>query len=87
MQTILTSKICSCAPTRRMVRKQPCAVCKMAELAGDENRAIDCVRLLQPIPPDVLGWLRSHYFKFMRIAEQPAVWGPLIRDEHPCHSC
>ena len=62
---ILTTKTCSCAPTPRM------------ELAGDENRAIECVRLLEPIPPDVLGRLRSHYSKYMRIAEQPAVWGPL----------
>ena len=74
---ILTTKTCSCAPTPRMVEKQACAVCKMAKLAGDENRAIECVRLLEPIPPDVLGRLRSHYFKYMRIAEQPAVWGPL----------
>ena len=62
-------------PTRRMVGKQACAVCKMAKLASDEDRAIECVRLLEPIPPDVLGRLRSHYFKYMRVAEQPAVWG------------
>ena len=32
---------CGCAPTRRMVGNQACAVCKMAKLAGDENRALN----------------------------------------------
>ena len=74
---MLTTKTCSCAPTRRIVANQACAVCKMAKLAGDENRTIECVRLLEPIPLDVLCQLRSHYFKYMRVAEQPAARGPL----------
>ena len=68
---------CSCAPTRRMVGQQACPVCKMAKLAGDENRAVEGVRLLQPIPPAVLGRLRSHNYKYTCIVEHPAVWEPL----------
>ena len=68
---------CSCAPTRRMVGQQACPVCKMAKLAGDENRAVEGVRLLQPIPPAVLGRLRSHNYKYTCVVEHPAVWEPL----------
>ena len=54
--------------------------CCVYFLAGDEHTAIESVTDFQPIPCQVLSRMKSHYFKCMRLAEQPAVFSVLTLD-------